>query len=122
MFRTSQAVEFVSAGVPILGAFSTVPIIGAMEKSVHTSEYLALCTALRTARESADLSQRELAQRLEVPHSWVSKVETGERRIDLVEFCWFISACGVDPLPVAQRLLEQIVKRRSRGGRGDRPT
>jgi hypothetical protein len=37
-----------------------------------------------------------LAARLKVPHSWVAKVENGERRIDLVEFCWFVEACGGD--------------------------
>lgn len=92
-----------------------------MEKSIHTAEYAVLLSEIRTARECAGLSQRELAARLKVPHSWVSKVETGERRIDLVEFCRFLSACGVDPSPVCQRLLQQISPRRSlrskKGGR-----
>ena len=69
-----------------------------MNKSTHTPEYAALRSALRFARETAGLSQRELATRLKVAHSWVAKVETGERRIDLVEFRWFLSACGADPL------------------------
>jgi transcriptional regulator with XRE-family HTH domain len=79
-----------------------------MEKSTHTKEYAFLLTELRTARETAGFSQRELAVRLQVPHSWVAKVEMGERRIDLVEFCWFISACGVEPVPVIERLVGQI--------------
>jgi len=82
-----------------------------MKKSVHTPEYASLRSELRDARDKAGLSQRELATRLKVPHSWVAKVENGERRIDLVEFCWFISACGIDPLPASQRLLRQIVAR-----------
>jgi transcriptional regulator with XRE-family HTH domain len=83
-----------------------------MKKSIHTLEYAALRTELRGAREGAGLSQRDLASRLKVPHSWVAKVETGERRIDLVEFCWFVSACGSDPRTVMERLLQQIVTRR----------
>ena len=75
-----------------------------MEKSVHTPDYRALCAELRKARENAGLSQRDLATRLDVPHSWVAKVECGERRIDLIEFRWFVSACGADPLTVFEAL------------------
>jgi transcriptional regulator with XRE-family HTH domain len=75
-----------------------------MEKSTHTSEYMALRAELVAARKSAALSQRDLAAILKAPHSWVAKVESGERRIDLVEFCWFLSACGLDPLVVTERL------------------
>jgi transcriptional regulator with XRE-family HTH domain len=93
-----------------------------MEKSVHTSEFAALRAELRNLRDSAGLSQRELAANLKVPHSWVAKVETGERRIDLVEFCWFAWACGVEPVDAASRLLKQFNRPRSRrpdkGGRG----
>ena len=78
-----------------------------MEKSTHTSEYAALRAELRAARKSAGLSQRDLATRLKVPHSWVAKVESGERRIDLVEFHWFLSACAVDPLVATERLLHK---------------
>jgi transcriptional regulator with XRE-family HTH domain len=92
-----------------------------MKKSVHTAEYAALREELRAARESAALSQRGLAARLKVTHSWVAKVENGERRIDLVEFCWFVSACGIDPRPVTERLLRLISNSRSgrqrKGGR-----
>lgn len=76
-----------------------------MEKSTHTSAYQSLCKELRKIRSDAGLSQRELAARLSVPHTWVAKVETGERRIDLVEFCWFAAACGADPLGVFEGLL-----------------
>ena len=95
--------------------------MGAMEKSIHTPEYRDLRSELRRTRENAGLSQRELAARLEVPHSWVAKVETGERRLDLVEFCRFAAACEVDPVRIGQRLLRSIAARQyeraSKGGR-----
>ncbi|MBL8797144.1 MAG: helix-turn-helix transcriptional regulator [Planctomycetia bacterium] len=84
-----------------------------MRKSTHTPEYAALCAEIRTARKSAGLSQRDLASRLAVPPSWVSKVETGERRLDLVEFCWVVSTCGIDPLPLFKRLAAEIARRSS---------
>jgi DNA-binding XRE family transcriptional regulator len=100
--------------VPNLGASNPVPIIGAMTKSIHTRDYAQVRTRLKSLRASAGLSQRELASRLSVPHSWVSKVETGERRIDIVELCWFLSACGVDPLSTAHKLLKDLLARSGR--------
>ena len=81
--------------------------MGAMEKSVHTPGYRALRAELRKIRGDAELSQRDLASHLCVPHSWVAKIENGERRIDLIEFCWFASACGVDPIAVLDGLLRR---------------
>lgn len=78
-----------------------------MEKSSHTPDYRVLRAELRKIRGERGFSQRDLAARLGVPHSWVAKVENGERRIDLVEFCWFVSACGSDPLVVFEDLLRR---------------
>ena len=79
-----------------------------MRKSIHTAEYGALCKELRAAREAAGLSQRALAALLKVPHSWIAKVETGERRIDLVEFGWFCAACGASPADEAGAVLSAL--------------
>jgi transcriptional regulator with XRE-family HTH domain len=65
-----------------------------MRKSTHTAEYGELRERLSAIRRQAGLSQRQLAAILELPHSWVAKVESGERRIDLVEFSWFCAGCG----------------------------
>lgn len=92
-----------------------------MKKSIHSPEYHALRTELRDLRAANGLSQRELAARLKVPHSWVAKVESGERRIDLVELYWYAVACDAEPQSVLGKLLEQFGSRaptrRSAGGR-----
>jgi transcriptional regulator with XRE-family HTH domain len=75
-----------------------------MQKSVHTKEYKALRAELRAVREAVGLSQRDLAARLGVPHSWVAKVEAGERRIDVVELIWLASACGEDASRIVSRI------------------
>jgi transcriptional regulator with XRE-family HTH domain len=88
-----------------------------MRKSTHTAEYAALRQRLSALRASAGLSQRALADRLGVPHSWVAKVESGERRIDLVEFAWFCAACDGSPADEASAVLAAITsddKRRPR--------
>jgi transcriptional regulator with XRE-family HTH domain len=48
------------------------------------------------ARKAAGLTQRELANRLHKPRSFVAKYEGGERRIDVVEFLTVCQAIGVD--------------------------
>jgi transcriptional regulator with XRE-family HTH domain len=87
-----------------------------MEKSTHTREYAVLRSELRVARENAGLSQRDLAVRLKVPHSWVAKVESGERRIDVIELGWFIAACDADAFQLCEKLLRRTWQRQS--GRG----
>jgi transcriptional regulator with XRE-family HTH domain len=86
-----------------------------MQKSTHTAEYSVLRSELRQLRERAGLSQRELASRLKVPHSWVAKVEMGERRLDLVEFCHLTAACDADPADVFRRYIEVSTGARGRG-------
>jgi transcriptional regulator with XRE-family HTH domain len=83
-----------------------------MRKSIHTPEYAALRSQLQDARKTAGLSQRELASRLHVPHSWIAKVENGERRIDLIEFCWFIAGCGADAEAACRKLTREIGSRK----------
>ena len=48
-------------------------------------------------RKETQLTQRQLAERLEVVHSLVGKVEKGERRLDVIEFRTYCQALGVKP-------------------------
>jgi transcriptional regulator with XRE-family HTH domain len=77
-----------------------------MQKSVHSSDYRALQAQLRHLRQAAALSQRDLAKALDVAPSWVAKVESGERRIDVVEFIWLAKACGADPAAAIKRVVD----------------
>ena len=43
------------------------------------------------------LTQRDLAEKLGKPHSYVHKSEIGERRLDVLEFVAFCRALGKDP-------------------------
>ena len=56
-----------------------------MRKSLHTKEQKALTKALRHIRKKAGLSQLDLAEKLRKPQSFVSKYESGERRLDFLE-------------------------------------
>jgi transcriptional regulator with XRE-family HTH domain len=67
-----------------------------MEKSQHTRAYRKLLAALRKAREDAGFTQGEVAERLHTYASFVSKLEAGERRLDVVELAALCRLYEVD--------------------------
>jgi ribosome-binding protein aMBF1 (putative translation factor) len=69
---------------------------GAPKKSLFSKEYDHFLRALRKARIKAGLTQAEVARRLNRPQSFVSKCESGERRVDVVEASAFCKIYGVN--------------------------
>ena len=63
-----------------------------MTRSQRTLKYRALRGFLIERRNSADLTQRDLALLLGVPQSFVAKIENGERRVDFVELLLIANA------------------------------
>jgi transcriptional regulator with XRE-family HTH domain len=51
---------------------------------------------LTHAREAAGVTQAELGRRLSKPQSYISKIETGERRIDFIELLALLEAISID--------------------------
>lgn len=78
-----------------------------MPRSVFTDAYAALTEALIEARQVRSLTQDELADLLGRHQSYVSKVERGERRIDLVEFVELAHALGIAPTALFAAVLER---------------
>ncbi len=56
-----------------------------MSKSVYTKEYREIIEKLKQARFDAGLKQEDVARKLKKPQSYVSKIERGERRLDVTE-------------------------------------
>ena len=56
-----------------------------MGKSIYSKEYKGVVDKLKKARQKAGLKQEEVASKLKKPQSYVSKIESGERRIDVAE-------------------------------------
>ncbi|MBD2067342.1 helix-turn-helix transcriptional regulator [Leptolyngbya sp. FACHB-671] len=65
-----------------------------MGASTHSDEYQEFLKRLRAARLESGLTQLEVANRLGEPQSYVSKCESGERRVDIVELSKFAEIYG----------------------------
>ncbi|MEM9043826.1 MAG: helix-turn-helix transcriptional regulator [Pseudomonadota bacterium] len=69
-----------------------------MAKTIRSSGHEALCDALIAARKAAGLTQEQLAERLHQHQSFVARVESAERRIDVVELIVLARVIGIDPV------------------------
>lgn len=90
-----------------------------MARSTHHPNYQTLLTLLRDVRERAGATQLALAEGLGNTQTFVSKVERGERRIDVVEFIEICEALGADPIATFREYLQ---RRSSVGKKGSKLT
>lgn len=79
-----------------------------MDKSIYTAEYAALLRVLKSERERAELTQVELAKRLKVTQSFVSKMERGDRRLDIVQLRTVCRALGTTLAAFVARLEKEL--------------
>lgn len=82
-----------------------------MAKSLHTPEYEYFRSLLVAAREKSGLTQTDVSARLNRPQSFVSKYESGERRLDVVELILVCAALGVEPQEIIHDTQLQIDKK-----------
>lgn len=79
-----------------------------MLTSTWRAKNRAVATILQASRREADLTQRELVERLPKWLGWdqttLAKVETGRRRLDLVEFMEIAKALKLEPLVLFTRI------------------
>jgi transcriptional regulator with XRE-family HTH domain len=59
-------------------------------------------------RTKAEMTQRDLAKKLGRERSFVSRVELGERWLDVFEFYWVCRACGQDAAKVSAELMREF--------------
>jgi transcriptional regulator with XRE-family HTH domain len=76
-----------------------------MAKAKFTARYDYFRKLLVEAREAAGLRQVDVARKLRRPQSYVSKVESGERRLDIVEFLDMCAAIEADPVRMVTKVL-----------------
>ncbi|MGO4452541.1 helix-turn-helix domain-containing protein [Arthrobacter sp. RAF14] len=79
-----------------------------MDKSIYSEEYREFRELLKRLRVEAGIRQVDLAETLGVPQSFVSKYESGERRLDVIETARIANALGT----TMQRIVESLASER----------
>lgn len=72
--------------------------------SIHSLEHIWLRELFTQQRNQLGLSQRALGQKMGVLASFIGKVETGDRRLDIFEFIEYCKGLELDPIQVLQEI------------------
>lgn len=75
---------------------------------LERQKYELLRSELRNARLQAKLLQADLAKILKKPQSYISKVESGERNLDVIEFTTYCNALGLDSSKWLKKLIDKF--------------
>ena len=65
-----------------------------MQKTIHSKRHRNIVARLRQARIAAGLRQTDVAKKLRQQQSYVSRCESGEHRLDVVELQTFAQLYG----------------------------
>lgn len=76
-------------------------------KTLGTERHNALIALLIERREAVGLTQTELAAKLGEYQSFVARLESGQRRVDVVEFLALSELLSFDPSLAIQQILEK---------------
>jgi transcriptional regulator with XRE-family HTH domain len=79
-----------------------------MVASMFTAAADLLAAAVVELRKKAGMTQRQLADALGREQNMVARIETGQRRVDLVEWVGICRACRVDPEVEIAKMVRQI--------------
>ena len=74
------------------------------------TKYELLRQMLIDERNNAQLKQADVAAKLGKPQSYISKIERGERGIDVIEFFELAEVIGFDSFNFMQRFLDSFQK------------
>lgn len=83
-------------------------------KTIYQSAYLRLVGHLRERRELLGISQTKLASHLGWPQQRISSVESGARRLDVLELCLIASALGFSTTEVSEQVSKMLQSVRTR--------
>ena len=81
-----------------------------MPKTIFGGEHRHLVAVLVEARQASGLTQAELAARVGKDQSFVSIIERGQRRVDVLEFVALARAMNADPIQLFERVTRKLAK------------
>jgi transcriptional regulator with XRE-family HTH domain len=83
-----------------------------MSKPLHDREYQHFLAELRALREESQVTQTELGRLLKEDQTFVSKVERGVRRLDVVELRRWTRALGISAGDFIERFEQRLERHR----------
>lgn len=75
---------------------------------ISKDDYNKLLGLLYQLRASSGLRQTDLAERLNVPQSFISKLESGERKLDILEFIVYCETFNMNPIEIFTKLVNLV--------------
>jgi len=75
-----------------------------MSRTLGSARHKALVALIIAQRDTADLTQTQVAKKLKRYQSYITNIETGQRRVDVVEFMALADAIGFDAAEAIRQL------------------
>lgn len=75
-----------------------------MPNTIYNPKYRKLCKLLKDSRKAQGLTIRDLAAKMGSHPNYVHNVESGHRRLDVLEFVGYCTVLGLDPKETLQLL------------------
>jgi transcriptional regulator with XRE-family HTH domain len=75
---------------------------------LERQKYEFLRSELKKARLESNFLQKDLAKTLKKPQSYISKVESGERSLDIIEFVDYCNGLGLEPSKWLKKITDKF--------------
>ncbi|MEP5395236.1 MAG: helix-turn-helix transcriptional regulator [Hyphomicrobiales bacterium] len=79
-----------------------------MPRSMFSKDYAILIQLMADIRKEMGKTQVDVSTALGKPQSFISKIENGERRMDLIEMIAIADAIGMNSQQILKRLENEI--------------
>lgn len=78
------------------------------KKTIFNTKYKKMIESLKSIRMKQGISQRDLANKLGMPHSYVGRAETCERRLDILDLINILRALNLTDAEI-MKFLQQLL-------------
>jgi transcriptional regulator with XRE-family HTH domain len=72
--------------------------------TIRTKRHRKLIEVLAAQRKKRNVSQTELARKLQKSQTWVARIERHGRRVDVVEFLYLCEELGLNPVKLIRKI------------------
>lgn len=79
-----------------------------IKKTIHAKEYHIVIAMLRKLREQKQLTQKGLADKIGSDQTFISKIEIGERRVDIIELKYICEALDIELVQFIKQVESKI--------------